>query len=358
MTATRTIATLLLLIALAAPAASDPPAPPYGWDLASDVDWLGLQVDRVHVGAWLDASFRDSDLDGEGSNLAVNHLNGFVDVRLEERWQFFAESEFEYQPAVGGLERESEVELEQAYVNYAPSDALEIRVGRFSTPFGYWTPVHWSISTDTVVAPLHEERRFVPEQQIGARLHGAYFLRPRGPLDLQLDYSLFGGYSSDDMDNEPAAGSSLGGDLRVSDAELGFLGVSLLTQEAEVVSGSPRRRETSSVLYAELTLPWHFLLRGEYVTQRRSGHDGVPRYRHAGYAKLRWEYQDFYANYRLERADDEEFGRDAVHWVHRWTLGYSPRPRVRLRAEFAHHELQHGAAPDFDSWALWLGVFF
>lgn len=358
MTTRATVASLLAAIALAAPGASEPAAPPYGWDLATDVEWLGLHVDRLHVGGWMDASYRDSDRSGESANVAVNHVNGFLDLRLEQRWQLFAEAELEYQPEVGGLERESELELEQAYLDYTASDALGVRLGRFSTPFGYWVPVHWAISTDTVIAPLFEERRYVPEQQIGAAFHGSAFHRPHAKLDLQLDYSLFGGYSGDSMGNEPASGPSLGADLRLAHGESTFLGASVLSQEGEIVSGSTRGRATSGVVYGEWALPANLLLRGEYVMQRHSGSFAAPRYRHAGYAKVRWDVGNAYLNYRMERADDEEFGPDAVQWVHRFTIGYSPTPRLRLRAEYAHHELRHSATSDFDSWALWLGVFF
>ena len=362
----RSIASFGFVIALAASGAAQAggeaperlDAAPYGWDLATDADWLGLQVDRLHLGGWLDASYRDSDLSGEGSSVAVNHVNSFLDLRFEDRWQLFIEAEIEYQPAVETLEREGEVEIEQGYLNYAWSDAVEVRAGRFSTPFGYWTPKHWSISTDTIIAPLHEERRFVPEQQIGARLHGVLFPSDRGGRDLRVDYSLFGGYAADGMGTGRAIGPSLGADLRVSEHEWGFAGVSVLSQEVDDLSPSRRTTELSGIAYGELLLPCNFLLRGEYLTQRRSGRVDAVGTRHAAYAKLRWSFSNFYANYRIERADDEELGRNARQWVHRWTLGYSPTPRIRLRAEYARHEVSRSITPDFESWGLWLGVFF
>ncbi len=326
--------------------------PPFGMLLAEDVRFAGLDIDRLHVGGWLDASFQDSSRSGDASHVSLNHMNGFLDLRFASHWQLFLESEVEYQPEVATRERESELEIEQLYLDYGRGDGMHVRLGSFSTPFGYWTPVHWTIATDTVAPPLFEERRYVPEQQLGAQIHGGRLFRTRG-LEIETSYSVFAGYGSEAFDAEKAEGLTGGGDLRAEIDQLGFLGFSVYTQKNQERLG---RREISAIVYGELALPYRFTLRGEFMTQRSSLGD---RYRHAGYGKIRWNVlEDLYLNYRLERADDEELGPAAEQWVHRVTVAYWPTARTRLKAEFARHDLRHSLESDFSSFSLWFGLFF
>jgi hypothetical protein len=326
--------------------------PPFGLLLAEDLDVGNLTIDRLHLGGWLDASYRDSSRNGDASSLAINHINGFIDLRFETNWQLFVESEMEFLPSVAGSERETEIEIEQLYLDYRSSDLFRVRVGSFSTPFGYWTPVHWTIHADTVAPPLHEARRYIPEQQQGGQLHGGRLLRIGG-LDMEASYALYAGYGLESLHAEKARGVTGGADLRLAVDEGGFLGVSVYTQEN---AERRDRREISTMVYGELSLPYRVLLRGEYLVQRSSLGD---RYRHAAYGKIRWHLtKELYLNYRLERADDEEFGFRAVQWTHRFTAGYWLSPSVRLKAEYARHDLRHSSESNFSSFALWLGIFF
>ncbi len=317
-----------------------------------------MQIDRLHIGGWADASFRDSGLDEmEASHLSLNHLNGFLDLRFEDRWQVFVEAELEYQPPTETLRRDRDAELEQAYLRLLLSEALELRVGKFSTPFGYWTPVHWTIDTDTVLPPLFESRRIVPEQQLGARVGGKRFFRMAPDWDLRLDYTLFGGYGARQLELDDARGTTGGADLRLGLERRGFVGVSFYTQHARGLR-SPRERETASMLYGELSLPAHLTLRGEYLLSRGARVAGADRRRSLFYAKLLWRPGKWLFNYRFERAEDLELGPQAIHRVHRFTVGYTPFPRLRLRAEYARHLVQRSRIGDFHGVAFWLGVFF
>jgi len=330
---------------------------PYGWLLAVDTDVLGVHIDRAHVGGWADAALRTSDLDEEGTNVSVNHLNAFADVRFEDHWQLFVEAELEYRPALATLSRENDLEVEQAYLKYSFSDRLEVRVGRFSTPFGFWTPVHWTIRTDTVAPPLFESRRFVPEQQVGARVSGRIFPRALQPLDVEVNYSVWGGYASDEVDVDGARGATMGADLRIGAMDRGFLGASFHRQDTEGTA-DPRDRENDAVVYGELSLPAHFTLRGEYLYQRTHRRSAPDSQIHSVYGKVRWDHGDWSLNYRFERSDDPDLGPDALQRIDRFTIGYSLLHRVRLKAEYARHRTLRASVPDFDTFALWLGVFF
>jgi hypothetical protein len=113
-------------------------------------------------------------------------------------------------------------------------------------------------------------------------------------------------------------------------------------------------------VYAEAKLPMNLFLRVEYVRQMRdeAGPDLV-RNPDFVYAKLRWDLtKQVYLNYRFEYGEDDRFGFSADHLVHRATLGYSPIPRIRLKAEYAHHDYASRLLEDFHFWGVSAGLFF
>ncbi len=331
--------------------------PPFGLLVTTNAEWAGIQIDRFHVGVWADASFRASNLDGEGTNLSVDHFNVFADLRFEDGWQVFVEAEVEHQSNVGALERESEVELEQAYLQYTFSDAARIRLGRFATPLGILNPIHWTINTDTIVAPLFQEREFVPEQQVGASVAGRVFPGRWLNVDWEVDYTAWAGYASEAFQLDVVRGLSVGGDVRVGSHGVGFLGASVSRSKQAAVGGR-RGRSSSGAIYGELSVTEQLTLRGEYFIRDSTRPGQADAYVHGVYGKVRWDYRDWSLNYRFERSDDPELGPDAVQRINRFTVGYALNPRIKLRAEYARHRTHEAVVPDFETFGLWLGVFF
>jgi len=312
---------------------------------------------RLAIGGWADASYRDTNARGGDESIELDHANLHVDARLDERWQLFFEGEYEHEPALIGGTDEREWELEQLYGEYRHRDFLRVRAGRFSTPFGYWTPVHWAILVDTIEPPLHESGRIIPEQQNGLRVFGNVFAGRWLGLQSELEYSLHGGYAADGFAAGEPDGLSLGSDLRLR-LDQHLLGLSLYTQE----NGDENdRREYDLVVYGEIQLPFDLLFRSEYVRQQRDSSTRPVFVRNPDmvYAKLRWDFrEDTYLNYRFEFGEDDELGATVEHVIHRVTLGYQPISRVRLKAEYARHLYDRGPLDDYDYWGLSAGVFF
>ena len=125
----------------------------------------------------------------------LNHVNVFVDTRWQSV-QAFVEGEYERETDLAGYEGEHQLELEQAYVRWQPSEAFGVRAGRFNTPFGWWVPIHWSILMDFVTPPQYVGKEVVPEQQIGLEFAGRLFPRNVFGLDSEVDWSLFAGYGA------------------------------------------------------------------------------------------------------------------------------------------------------------------
>jgi hypothetical protein len=265
---------------------------------------------------------------------------------------------------LAGYEDEHQLELEQAYLRWQPSEAFGVRAGRFNTPFGWWVPIHWSILMDFVTPPLYVGKEVVPEQQIGLELAGRFFPRDVFGLDSELGWSLFAGYGREGLDQDRTEGVSFGGDLHLRLAERYQLGVSAYQQHNRELDD---RRERSGVLYGEARLPCSLTLRSEYVVSRRS------HVREAGvvtalsrdadsiYASLRWDAHRFgYLAYRFGYGedDDEELFTTDERSIHTFTLGVVPHPDVRVKLEYNHNELIDSARSDFDHWAVSVGYLF
>ncbi|MCP4005785.1 MAG: DUF481 domain-containing protein [bacterium] len=337
---------------------------------AGAIDWkIGRTPDvfRTHpdsittrVGGWMDASYEDNDSPGSARSINVNHLNIFLDTRYGEEWQVFVEAEFEHESDLIGFPLEREYELEQGYVRYRLGDALEVRLGQFNTPFGYWTPVHWTIVMETIRPPLHEQERITPEQQQGLGLIGRWFPRDPAPTDLEIRYAAYTSYgnSSSLLQESKTDGWSLGGDLRLGIREEHFAGVSYFQRQRELPKD---RSERSIAFYGQTQLTSTLLLRAEYVRQQRDSNT-VPelsRDINIAYAKLRWRFHSrFYLNYRFNWGDDDSTGIAFQRRVNTFTLGYQPKPWLRLKAEYSDHDFDDAPRRDFRYWGLSIGTLF
>ena len=345
---------LLAILLLVPPAATAQGA---DWRVGLGPEVFEEQGDAVatRVGGWLDASYEDNDREPSAGGL--NHANVFVDTRWRS-FQLFAEGEYERELELAGYEEEHQLEFEQAWLRWQPSDAFGVRAGRFNTPFGWWVPIHWSILMDSVTPPLYVGKEMVPEQQIGLELAGRSFPGEIAGLDSEIGWSLFGGYGAPGLDQDRTDGLSAGGDLHLRLAERYSLGLSGYHQRNRELDD---RSETSGVLYGEARLPWALTLRSEWVLQHRDPYEELSRNADAFYASLRWDaHRLAYLAYRLGYGedDDEESLQTDERTIHTFTLGLVPRPDVRVKLEYNVNRFSDAERPDFDHWVVSVGYLF
>jgi len=353
----RAAAALGLLLALAATPAGA--APRFLVDRDASVFQRDPDAIAMRVGAWLDASYVDNDL--QPGSVDLNHVNVLFDTRWRQL-QAFLEMEYEREVDRGGAEDEEELEIEQAYLRFGPRDGLALRLGRFNTPAGIWFPIHWSILMDTIQKPPHAAEDLLPEQQVGIELSGRLFPRWPGTADgwdAQLDYALFAGVGGERLDQEAVEGVSFGADLRLLLADRYLVGVTAYRQRDDEQGD---RSEQNFLLYGETRLPASLTFRTEYLHQRRERDRGEPHERTLDvvYAKLRWDFlRWFYANYRVSYGDDDgEDGVTTEQLVNTFTLGVQPHSAVRVKLEYSSHAFSGGGREDFDFWGVSLGVRF
>jgi hypothetical protein len=348
--ALRALRPLVALLCLAAPAAS---ASDWKVGVGPGVFAEPTDAPATRIGGWFDASYEDSSVDPSVGGL--NHANVYVDTRWHA-FQAFVEGEYERETRLAGFETEHQVELEQGYLRWRPSEAFGVRLGRFNTPFGWWVPIHWSILMDSVTPPLYVGKEVVPEQQIGGELAGSLFPGELAGLDSELDWSLFAGYGNEGLDQDRTEGISYGGDVRLRLADRFLLGASAYHQRNRELDD---RDELSGVAYGEARLPCALTLRSEYVISHRDRVGQLARNADSVYAALRWDAPRFvYLAYRFGYGedDDEEALTTDDRMIHTFTLGLVPHSDVRVKLEFSHNEFEERS--DFDHWAVSVGYLF
>lgn len=90
------------------------------------------------------------DLEMEASNepgganwtFDQHHLNLVTIYQLDDRWRVFTEVEYEHGAALEEGKVSGDIVLERAVLEYRLSDAFEVRMGKFLTPFGLYNERH------------------------------------------------------------------------------------------------------------------------------------------------------------------------------------------------------------------------
>ena len=124
----------------------------------------------------------------EDARAALDNLSLFVWWEGEGRWKFF--SELDYENILAWPDKNTPgdnryLALERLYVDYAWSDELSTRVGKFLTPIGRWNLIHATPLVWTTSRPLITERTF-PTNTTGLMVQGT--LPERG---LGIEYSFY-----------------------------------------------------------------------------------------------------------------------------------------------------------------------
>jgi hypothetical protein len=101
------------------------------------------QDDRITFYGFLDVQVEATSLAGGPAwSFHQHHMNLVTIYQLDERWRVFTEVEYEHGPALEGGKGTGEILLERAVLEYMVSDALEVRIGKFLSPFGLYTELH------------------------------------------------------------------------------------------------------------------------------------------------------------------------------------------------------------------------
>jgi len=176
-----------------APAASDVYGGTAGPSVASDADvvsdrWLpaeAAQPTGSSLRGYAVVAYRR--MEGEPDSFDQEEFDVYLNSPLTDRVSVFAEIEFSNgvrltDPETGDDEDVGRVKVERALIDYHPRDSVQVRLGKFLTPFGDWIvnhadPLHFTTSRPLVVDLV------VPETLTGVLVQGTFF-----PADWEVDY--------------------------------------------------------------------------------------------------------------------------------------------------------------------------
>jgi len=146
-------------------------ASPYSLDYSSMLDRSsGLADGGTHVVGYGEVGYSKFRRSGDATADLQRFVFGF-NHRFDERLTFHSEVEFEH--AVVSKADEGEAEIEQAWLNYKMSDAVNLKGGLFLIPLGILNETH-EPPTYYGVMRNQVETRIIPAtwRELGAGVHG------------------------------------------------------------------------------------------------------------------------------------------------------------------------------------------
>jgi hypothetical protein len=174
--------------------------------------------------------------DTRANTFLLGNINLFADAEPDEDWRGLFEIRFT--PLPNGLDRSFESSLgteyeredttvydltsvngqnqvplggiiiERAWIQYTGSNAFQLRVGQWFTPFGIWNIDHGTPTLISLLLPGSQNSQFFPQRQIGLQALGSTY---SGSWELGYQATLSNGrtYALKDLSEDKAVGGRL-----------------------------------------------------------------------------------------------------------------------------------------------------
>jgi hypothetical protein len=145
----------------------------------------------LNFGGYFHGSFKD--LHGQAKNSAsLDDLSLFVSWSPHALVRFFSEIELEnWLSTQTGIHLQSAVRVERLYVDLFASESLNLRLGKFLTPFGDWNVTHAAPLVWTSTRPLATDKQLFPSHVNGLMVKKRFILNEHDlSLSLYIDDSV------------------------------------------------------------------------------------------------------------------------------------------------------------------------
>ncbi|HEY7238564.1 MAG TPA: porin [Burkholderiales bacterium] len=159
----------------------------------------GLQGSATTIGGYGEFNYNNYKSDERPTQADLRRFVFGLHHRFDDRLTFHSEVEFEH--AVVSKDDEGEVEIEQAWLNYKFSDAVNVKGGLFLIPLGilnetHEPPTYYGVERNEV------ETRIIPTtwRELGVGVHGLL-----GASGLRYDVGITTGFDSGKLD-DPSTG--------------------------------------------------------------------------------------------------------------------------------------------------------
>jgi hypothetical protein len=214
---------------------------------ASSSDQTALKLETLRMYGWVDMGFNKTWITGKdglqvvlptrAGTFVLGNVNLYFDIQPSENWSTMIETRFTNLPTgveMGGMpafdqafkrpETQSfdssspvfwsvvtngHVIMERAYIQYRYNDLLQLRVGKFLTPFGIWNVDHGVPTLISLALPVFMIQSIFPRAQIGVQVLGNKRFE-----DWDLGYTLWVSNGRNPTDNiDPTDDKMYGGRL-------------------------------------------------------------------------------------------------------------------------------------------------
>lgn len=295
---------------------------------------------NLQASGYADVEFRNSSAEGSHPSFRIHHFSLILTKQLDEHWRTFAEVEYEDAPRVefvsGSPDCQGEcggqIFLEAMNIDYSPSDAFGIQVGRFFTPAGIWSIEPYPPFVVTQERPLHV-RQIFPQLVDGALLHGTVPIN-----DMFLNYDVYVGNgegSSANSDNNDEKSVGMRAAIQLPWLTLFELGTSFYTDTLSG-SGPPETTKVSTGFHAKIR-NGSVLLQTEIASARYEPRDAAA-YTTAGYyVQLGVDFSAVTVGYRNDFFEEYDAGSATKRDANRNSLFANYRVQKNIVLKFEHH---------------------
>ncbi len=302
---------------------------------------LYAQQRELSIYGYIDLEF-EYGTDQKESTFDIHHLN-FIPEFSFQQYRVFTEIEFEHGTNIDADDGEGEIALERAWIEYTHSRLIQIRAGKFLTPFGIYNLIH-----DATPAYLTTSLPFIynshnPFGVNKARLYAKFYtgvqllgtLMKVKPIMLNYTFGLGNGRGPEQFSKDNDNDKSVSGRLHLQTESNLQIGVSLYRDHnAEGMSGKQEAEEQAYCIDFQYDTDT-VLLQSELALFRleRNNETGGFQTAKSWYIQLAYRFQNVVTP--VLRYDYFTPGTSASNDYRRLLVGVniSPNARVYLKSE-------------------------
>ena len=194
-----------------------------------------------------------------GATFSNSHVNVYFDSQVSPSLRFFSEVRFLHQPSVVFTEEsladrfQGSLLIERAWVDWNYRNQLNVRCGKFLTPYGVWNTEHGSPILISTRTPLLLRKQIFPESMTGVDVYGIIF-----PMDFEISYHAWIGNgkgqrpATQDLDDHKSVGGRVAVKIPTDqDIEVGVSGYNGHTHEAEFIPNEAQLANIRKVFMSE-----------------------------------------------------------------------------------------------------------
>jgi hypothetical protein len=304
---------------------------------------LAIDLSKISFNGYIDLEYSSAD-NAEGnynSSFRQHHLVFLLDIPVSDKLSAYTQVEFNDGADLSGQDTtdrgpstssgSGNITVENAFIKYAHSDAIQFRLGKMLTPFGYYNEIHdatpaiISIAVPKAINDMTQRggAPMFPEWNTGVNMLGTIVLRAG-----TVDYSIYAGNGENPPGWNSAASDAnpnkaFGARVNFQAFERLQIGASVYNGDIAFESTAPAQIQSGSHTATGILLSMNgdklFFL-SEYAISQEQGFTASAGYGQFTYLLLK----RLSAYYRLEYSNPNESVSDDTWIEHIAGVNYRP----------------------------------